>query len=89
MKKRILLGIIAVILLTAFDQIVKYAISSSFVVGETKKIIDGVFQLNYVQNRGAAWGSFSGKIVFLLIITCIILIASMYLYYRLVKRDDG
>ena len=89
MKKRILLGIIAVILLTAFDQIVKYAISSSFVVGETKKIIDGVFQLNYVQNRGAAWGSFSGKIVFLLIITCIILIASMYLYFRLAKRDDG
>lgn len=89
MKKRISLAVIAVILLTALDQLVKYVIASNFAVGETKKLIDGVFQLDYVQNRGAAWGSFSGKIVFLLIITCVILLASIYVYYRLAKRSDS
>ena len=75
MKKRIPMAILAIIILTALDQLVKHLISTNFQVGQTRKIIDGVFQLNYVQNRGAAWGSFSGKIVFLLAITFVILLA--------------
>ena len=57
MKKRILLAIIAVILLTAFDQIVKYAISSSFVVGETKKII-GRISTELCAKPGCCMGKF-------------------------------
>ena len=53
-----------------------------------KEIIDGVFQLNYVQNRGAAWGSFSGKIVFLLAITFVILLAAIYVYIRLASNQE-
>ena len=55
MKKRIPMAILAIIILTALDQLVKHLISTNFQVGQTRKIIDGVFQLNYVQNRGAAW----------------------------------
>ena len=83
MKKRISLALLAVILLTALDQWVKCLIHSNFAVGESKNIIDGVFKLTYVQNRGAAWGSLSGKIVFLLAITFVILIAAIYIYCRL------
>ena len=83
MKKRIPMAILAIIILTALDQLVKHLISTNFQVGQTRKIIDGVFQLNYVQNRGAAWGSFSGKIVFLLAITFVILLAAIYVYIRL------
>ena len=85
MKKRIPMAILAIIILTALDQLVKHLISTNFQVGQTRKIIDGVFQLNYVQNRGAAWGSFSGKIVFLLAITFVILLAAIYVYIR--KRN--
>ena len=41
-----------------------------------------------MQNRGAAWGSFSGKIVFLLAITFVILIAAIYIYYRLAADTE-
>ena len=80
MKKRIPMAILAIIILTALDQLVKHLISTNFQVGQTRKIIDGVFQLNYVQNRGAAWGSFSGKIVFLL--------AAIYVYIRLADNQE-
>ena len=50
MKKRIPMAILAIIILTALDQLVKHLISTNFQVGQTRKIIDGVFQLNYVQN---------------------------------------
>ena len=83
MKKRIPMAILAIIILTALDQLVKHLISTNFQVGQTRKIIDGVFQLNYVQNRGAAWGSFSGKIVFLLAITFVILLAERLVFWSL------
>ena len=44
--------------------------------------------INYVQNRGAAWGSFSGKIVFLLAITFVILLAAIYVYIRLAGNQE-
>ena len=88
MKKRIPMAILAIIILTALDQLVKHLISTNFQVGQTRKIIDGVFQLNYVQNRGAAWGSFSGKIVFLLAITFVILLAAIYVYIRLAGNQE-
>ena len=88
MKKRISLAVLVAALLIAFDQLVKYKINSAFMVGESHPLIKGVFQLTYVQNRGAAWGSFSGKIVFLLIITIAILIGALYVYVQLAGRKD-
>ena len=88
MKKRVPMAIIAVIILTAIDQLVKHVIASNFQIGQTRKIINGVFQLNYVQNRGAAWGSFSGKINFLLIITFVILLAAIYIYVKLAGNQE-
>ena len=83
MKKRIPMAILAIIILTALDQLVKHLISTNFQVGQTRKIIDGV-----VQSRGAAWGSFSGKIVFLLAITFVILLAAIYVYIRLAGNQE-
>ena len=89
MKKRISLAVLVAALLIALDQLVKYKIDSAFMVGERHPLIKGVFQLTYVQNRGAAWGSFSGKIVFLLIITIAILIGALYVYVQLARRKDN
>ena len=88
MKKRLPLAILVMAVLISLDQFVKYLIDSSFSVGESQPLIDNVFQLTYVQNRGAAWGSFSGKVVFLLIITTVILIGSIYVYIQLARRTD-
>ena len=40
MKKRIPMAILAIIILTALDQLVKHLISTNFQVGQTRKIID-------------------------------------------------
>lgn len=88
MKKRIPLAILVVFILISVDQFVKYLIDTSFSVGESHPLIDKVFQLTYVQNRGAAWGSFSGKIIFLLIITTAILVGAIYVYVRLAQKTD-
>ncbi len=88
MKKRIPLAILIVFILISVDQFVKYLIDTSFSVGESHPLIDKVFQLTYVQNRGAAWGSFSGKIIFLLIITTAILVGAIYVYVRLAQKTD-
>lgn len=88
MKKRLPLAILVMAVLISLDQFVKYLIDSSFSVGESQPLIDNVFQLTYVQNRGAAWGSFSGEVVFLLIITTVILIGSIYVYIQLARRTD-
>lgn len=82
MKRRISFAV-TLILLTALDQIVKYIVDSSFAVGESRALIDGVFRLTYVQNDGAAWGSLSGKRWLLLIVTFVILCGAVYAYMRL------
>lgn len=45
--------IVGIILL---DQFTKGAVQSSFRLGETMPIIDGLFNFTYVRNPGAAWG---------------------------------
>lgn len=45
----------------------------------TLPLIDGVFHLTYVENRGAAFGILDGKGVFLIILTTIVLLALIVL----------
>ena len=52
-----------------FDQIGKILITRAFTLGEGKTIIDGVLSFVYVENRGAAFGVFSGARIFFIIAT--------------------
>lgn len=83
MKKRISLAVAMIILLTALDQLVKWLVDKNFAVGESRKLIDGVFSLTYVQNSGAAWGSLAGKRILLLVVTFLILCGAVFVYLRL------
>jgi signal peptidase II len=87
MGKRVSLAVIGVIILAAFDQIVKYIINSSFVVGESHPVIKDVFHITYVQNKGAAWGSFSGRRIFLLAVTVIVAVFVVWAYLKLAKAS--
>lgn len=88
MKKRISLAFIVVALLVLLDQLVKYVIDTRFVVGESHPVIDSVFSITYVQNRGAAWGSLSGKRIFLLAVTFVILCGAVYIYTKLAAQGE-
>ncbi len=56
--KRIGILTAIIVFLIILDQVTKNMILSNFVLGETKKVIDGFFSLAYVQNTGAAFGIF-------------------------------
>ncbi len=77
-------AIFAVIGLITLDQVVKYwALVSLKPIGSID-IIDGVFALTYVENKGAAYGSFAQYTPFLALLS---LVMSAVIIYCLVKYD--
>ena len=46
-------------------------------------LIKGVFQLNYLENRGAAFGIMQGRQMFFVVCTVLITILILYLYARM------
>lgn len=57
------------ILLFLIDQGAKVWVRHSFVLGETRPLIDGVVHLTYVQNTGAAFGLLQGQTLMIIAIT--------------------
>lgn len=78
MKKQVYLlsGIIALI-----DQIAKI-IATNFLVGNSIPIINNIFYLTYVENKGALWGILSGN-RYILIILSILAIYGIIKYFLL------
>lgn len=73
MKKKSLIVLISILLLIVFDQIVKYLIVRNFNIGEEKILIDNFLKFIYIRNTGAAFGIFSGNIVFLIGISLLLI----------------
>ncbi|MBP3441399.1 MAG: signal peptidase II [Clostridia bacterium] len=75
MKK--LWNLIAIAVLTAVDQIIKYFVERDLrPIGE-KPFIDGFLGWQYVRNTGAAFGSFSDNTTLLSVFTAVLLIAGI------------
>ena len=74
------LGFAAAVLV---DQITKYLAEIFLKNAEPVVIIDGVFQLRYLENRGAAFGIFQDQRTFLLILTARILICVCYVLWKI------
>lgn len=66
--------------LVAVDQITKVLAVQHLKGQAPVDIIDGVLQLTYVANTGAAWGLMSGMKIFFIIITSILFIAIVFIY---------
>lgn len=86
MKKKFLLTVFGIIFLTFLDQLVKYIVDTRMAVGESLPVLKGIFEFTYVQNQGAAWGSFYGKRIFLLILTCIVFFFLILFYIKLIRE---
>ncbi len=63
-KIRYLLIVVIVLL----DQITKFSVRGLMYIGESIPVIEDIFHITYVQNRGAAFSLFSGSGVMLIII---------------------
>lgn len=73
-----------------FDQITKILISIFFHVGEKFTLLKNFFSLYFVENYGAAWSIFSGKVYFLILASIIaLIIIYRYMYnFQTNKRNN-
>ena len=69
---------ILAILLLVLDQWSKLAIVNNFALHEVKEVLPGILSLFYIQNEGAAWGIFEGRMFFFFIITVVVVGAMVY-----------
>ena len=80
----VLLIIVVGIILTVADQLLKiWAIYSLEPVGSIA-IIENIFSLTYVENRGAAWGMMAGAKWYLIIMPIVIIVAAIA--YLIIKK---
>lgn len=70
-------------LLVLLDQATKLAAVSALKDGDPYVLIPGVFQLQYLENRGAAFGLLQNARIFFLAVTLIALAAVIYVLVRL------
>ena len=73
---------IIAVLLIIIDQISKWLIVQNFALYEEKVLVPGFFSLFYIQNKGAAWGIFEGKMVFFYIITVLVVGYLVYTFHK-------
>lgn len=66
--------IFIILIVNVIDRVTKIWASKSLINGNDVVVIKNIFSFSYLENRGAAWGIFQGKVNFLLIITLIIII---------------
>lgn len=79
-----ILAIIISVIALLIDQITKAWVMSNFSLGESRDFINGLLNLVYIHNQGAAWGTLSGKrwlligITLAVMIVCIVLIVKNF-----------
>lgn len=70
------------VILVLGDQLVKWWVVQNFALYSGMDLIKGIVNIFYIQNTGAAWGIFSGEMVFFFGITAVAVVAMLYLMYQ-------
>lgn len=85
-KKRycqIIFGIIVTALLVGFDQLTKYLARTCLAGNRGMSVIPGVFELYYLENRGAAFGMLTNRQWLFAAVAVLMILALVYVYLRL------
>lgn len=77
-----IIGAIIVMLLLALDQFTKYLAATVLKGGHSVILIKGVFQLHYLENRGAAFGMMQGMKIWFVIGTFLLLALILFIYLK-------
>lgn len=80
------LDLLLIIILIAFDQFTKYLSVTRLKGKPAYSIIDGVLELQYLENRGSAFGILQGQKWFLLIVSCIFIALLTLLLVRIPQQ---
>lgn len=79
-------GLIGTGLLTLLDQWTKYLAVVHLAGQEDIILIRGVFRLQYLENRGAAFGIMQNKLWIFVILTIVYLFAAVWIYFRIPRQ---
>ncbi|MDE6219427.1 MAG: signal peptidase II [Lachnospiraceae bacterium] len=84
-KKKIRLAgdVLLVLLLIAVDQTTKYFAVTKLMNQKPWVVWEGVFELHYLENRGAAFGMLQGQKIFFVLIAVIILAVIVYVLIKI------
>ena len=84
-KKKILLtvDIIMIVILVTLDQFTKKLACVHLQDKPAIKIIDGVLELNFLKNNGAAFGMLQNQKVFFVLVASMILVIIAYVLFRM------
>ena len=74
-----IISVVAIAVLTAIDQIIKFIVERDLQPLREVSFIDGFIGWQYVRNTGAAFGSFSNNTALLSVFTGIIIVAGLVL----------
>ena len=76
---------ILTIILVIIDLTVKLIIKNTMIPNQSITIINNFFYITYVKNTGAAWSILSGRKIFLIIFSLIVIIS---IIYYIIKRKE-
>ena len=82
-KKFIIFDFLMIIALIIIDQYTQHLAVLHLKDKPAFSVIDGVFELNYLENRGAAFGMLQNQKGFFLLVSCIVLIAICYILMKM------
>ena len=81
--KRSMIALISFVILIIIDQWTKALAVEHLMNQKPLVLIPGVFQLHYLENRGAAFGMLQGQRFFFVVIAILVLAAITYIYFKL------
>ena len=81
--KRAMIALISFVILIIIDQWTKALAVEHLMNQKPLVLIPGVFQLHYLENRGAAFGMLQGQRFFFVVIAILVLAAITYIYFKL------
>lgn len=74
---------IYIVILVLIDQLTKHWAVVNLKGNKSIKLIKNVLHLEYLENPGAVFGSFSGNLVFLILFTSLVTFLLIYIYNKL------
>lgn len=77
-----IIGMVIVFILLVLDQFTKYLAATYLKGGHSIILIKGVFQLHYLENRGAAFGIMQGMKIWFVIGTLLMLAVMIFIYWK-------
>lgn len=78
-----IMAAVCIIVAVILDQYTKYLAVIHLKDQNPIKLLPGIFELRYLENRGAAFGIMQNQQLFFIIITCLIMTVILYLYGRI------